>query len=158
MKPKVYIETSVISYLVARPSKNLIIAAHQASTLDFWKRLDEFDVYISDIVIQEAAKGDRTQAEKRSETIATLPVLMIDDDVRELARQFLDLGIIPEKCPEDALHIAVSAANGMDAIVTWNFKHMNNPFIRTRVRRIVETNGWICPEICSPEEFLGNKL
>ena len=85
-------------------------------------------------------------------------VLKIDDEVKELARKFLLKKIVPEKCPEDALHIAVAAANGMDMVVTWNFKHINNPFIRKRIRQVVEEDGWSCPEICSPEEFLGDEL
>lgn len=158
MKPKIYIETSVVSYLVARTSKNIVIAAHQASTSDFWEKLGDYDAYISDIVIQEASKGDETQARQRCQRIEEFPVLRIDDEVKELARQFLALRIIPEKCPEDALHIAVATYNGMDVIVTWNFKHINNPFIRSRIRQVVEEYGWRCPEICSPEEFLGNEL
>lgn len=158
MKPKIYIETSVVSYLVARISKNIVIAAHQASTSDFWHKLVDYEPYISDIVMQEASNGDETQAIQRCQKIEHFPILRIDDDVKELARQFLDLQIIPEKCPEDALHIAVAASHGMDFIVTWNFKHINNPFIRSRIRQVVEENGWNCPEICSPEEFLGNEL
>lgn len=158
MKPKIYIETSVVSYLVARTSKNIVIAAHQASTSDFWGKLSDYDAYISDIVIQEASKGDETQARQRCQKIEEFPVLRIDDEVKELARQFLAREIIPEKCPEDALHIAVAASNGMDVIVTWNFKHINNPFIRSQIRHVVEENGWNCPEICSPEELLGDEL
>ena len=158
MKQKVYIETSVVSYLVARPSKNIVVAAHQVSTSEFWNHLDDYAVFISDIVIQEASKGDETQAKLRSQMLEAFQVLEIDDEVKELARKFLMAKIIPKKCPEGALHIAVAAANGMDVIVTWNFKHINNPFIRKRVRQIVEENGWVCPEICSPEEFLGDEV
>jgi predicted nucleic acid-binding protein len=143
---------------VARPSRNLIVAAHQASTSDFWNHLENHEAFVSDIVVQEASKGDEYQAKHRLKMLETFQVLKIDDEVKELARQFLLAKIIPEKYPEDALHIAVAAANGMDVIVTWNFKHINNPFIRKRVRQIVEGNGWECPEICSPEEFLGDQV
>ncbi len=132
--------------------------ARQASTSDFWEKLSDYDAYISDIVIQEASKGDEDQARQRCQKIEVFPVLKIDDEVKELARQFLDIKIIPHKCPEYALHIAVATSNGMDVIVTWNFKHINNPFIRTQIRQVVEEHGWNCPEICSPEEFLGNEL
>jgi len=158
MKSRIYIETSVISYLVARPSKNIVIAAHQASTLDFWNRLHEHEVFVSDIVIQEVSKGDKAQAKHRCQMIEPFQVLEIDDEVKEIAHTFLIDKAIPEKCPEDALHIAVAAANGMDAIVTWNFKHINNPFIRKRIRQLLEEIGWACPEICSPEEFLGDEI
>ena len=158
MKLKIYIETSVISYLTARPSKNILIAAHQVSTLDFWNCINDYEVFISDIVIQEVSKGDKTQAKQWNQIIASFPVLEIDDEVKEIAQTFLNSKVIPEKCPEDALHIAVAAANGMDAIVTWNFKHINNPFIRKRIRQLLEKIGLSCPEICSPEEFLGDEI
>ncbi|VEN74610.1 conserved hypothetical protein [Candidatus Desulfarcum epimagneticum] len=158
MKSKIYIETSVISYLTARPSKNIVIAARQASTVDFWNRLHEFEVFISDIVIQEALRGDKTQAKHRRRMIESFRALEIDDEIKEIARIFLLKKAIPEKCPEDALHIAVAAANGMDAIVTWNFKQINNPFIRIKIRQLLEEIGWACPEICSPEEFLGDEI
>ena len=96
MKQKIYIETSVVSYLVARRSENIVIAAHQASTLDFWGKISDFDTYVSDIVIQEASKGDKTLAQRRSQIIEGFPVLRIDDEVKELARQFLNKLIIPK--------------------------------------------------------------
>jgi len=120
MKQKIFIETSVVSYLVARTSKNIVTAAHQASTADFWDKLEDYDAYVSDIVIQEASQGDQTQAKLRCEKIEQFPVLKLDDEARELARKFLAMQIIPQKCPEDALHIAIAVANGMDVIVTWN--------------------------------------
>jgi predicted nucleic acid-binding protein len=158
MKQKVYIETSVVSYLVARPSRSIVIAAHQASTAQFWDSLAEFEVYISDIVISEASKGDSSQAEKRLNALNNLLVLQLDDEAKELARKFIKFNVIPEKCPEDALHIAIAAVNGMDAIVTWNFKHINNPATRRAIREIVESQGWSCPELCSPEELLGDEI
>ena len=158
MKQKIYIETSVISYLVASASKNLVVAAHQASTADMWKQIDKFDVFISDIVIQEASRGDKKQSSERLNLIEKIPVLKIDDETKELARALLDGKAIPVKCPEDALHISVAAVNGIDAIVTWNFKHINNPFTRKMTRTIIESKGIACPEICSPEELIGEDL
>jgi predicted nucleic acid-binding protein len=139
MKQKIYIETSVISYLVASPSKNIIIAAHQASTIDMWKTLDKFDVFISAIVIQEASRGDKKLSRERLELLRHFHVLEMDDETKELARSLLTGKAIPEKCPEDALHISIAAMNGIDAIVTWNFKHINNPFTRKMIRNIYRT-------------------
>jgi len=158
MKLKLYIETSVVSYLVSKPSKNIVVAAHQSSTWDFWKSLQDYEVFISDIVIQEASKGDETLAKKRLQMVDTFQILKIDDEVKEIARSFLLNQAIPEKCPEDAVHIAVAAANGIDALVTWNFKHINNPFLKKKIRKLLEDIGWACPEICSPEEFLGDEI
>ncbi|MEI8247832.1 MAG: type II toxin-antitoxin system VapC family toxin [Lentisphaerota bacterium] len=153
MKQNIYIETSVVSYLVSRPSKDIVVAGHQMATKDFWDSLDDFDVFISDIVIQEASGGDESQAKMRLEALKDIPILEIDDQVKALAKKLLDGLAVPEKCVEDALHIAVAARNGIDVIVTWNFKHINNPFTRIMVRQLIENSGFACPEICSPDEL-----
>ncbi|MFQ5788482.1 MAG: hypothetical protein ACE5H1_10950 [Thermodesulfobacteriota bacterium] len=105
MKQKIYIETSVISYLVARPSKSIVVAGHQASTIDMWETLDNYEPYISDIVIQEASKGDQPLADRRLKVLEDFQVLRIDDEAKVLARLFLTGKAIPQNCPEDALHI-----------------------------------------------------
>ncbi len=156
MKQKIYIETSVVSYLVSKPSKNIITAGHQVITQDFWDILDNFEVYISDLVLQEAAAGDKIQAQKRLNVLTGLSLLEIDDDTKKLTKSLLKNKAIPEKYPEDAFHIALAALNGIDVIVTWNFKHINNPFTRKIIRRVIEKNGFVCPEICSPDEFMGD--
>nr|VFJ64730.1 MAG: Predicted nucleic acid-binding protein, contains PIN domain [Candidatus Kentron sp. FW] len=158
MVQKIYIETSVISYLVAKPSKNLVIAAHQLSTMELWNRLNAYEVFVSKVVIDEVSKGDAFQAKRRLEMLREFQVLAIDHEIVEIARRLISEKVIPSKCPEDALHIAVAAANGMDVIVTWNFKHINNPSTRKKVRWLLEGNDWKCPEICSPEEFLGDEV
>ncbi len=157
MKPKIYLETSVVSYLVSRPSKNVVTAGHQAITSDFWDALSEFDVYISDLVIQEAGAGDASQAKQRLCALTGFPLLEIGDRTKSLARALLDGKAVPEGSLEDAVHIAVAAVNGIDAIVTWNFKHINNPMTRMKIRRVIEGNGLVCPEICSPDEFMGEE-
>lgn len=85
-------------------------------------------------------------------------MLDIDDEARELAEKIVSENGIPKEYPEDALHIAVAAINGIAVIVTWNFAHLSNPFTRMMVRQIVENDGYVCPEICSPEELLENEL
>ncbi len=155
MKQKIYIETSVVSYLVSRPSKDIVIAGHQAATRDFWELLVNYDVFISGIVLQEAADGDKVQAKMRMAALAGIPIIKIDDLVKTLAIKLIQGRAIPEKFSEDAFHIAVAARHGMDAIVTWNFSHINNPFTRMMIRQIIENNRFACPEICSPDEFLG---
>lgn len=154
MKPRIYIETSVVSYLVARPARDVTLASHQAFTRDLWDRLDEFEVYISELVVTEAAAGDSQAAAARVAAIEPFAELGIDDAVRELADALMREKAIPANQPGDALHLAVAAANGMDILVTWNFKHLNNPFTRMMVRQVVENAGFACPEMCSPEELL----
>ena len=155
MRTRIYIETSVISYLTSRPARDITRASHQAATRDLWDRIEDFDVYISELVISESAKGDPEAAGLRMEALGGLDELEIDDEAKELARALLAGSAMPASFPDDALHIAVAAVNGMHVVVTWNFKHINNPFTRMMIRQIVENNGYGCPEICSPEELLG---
>jgi predicted nucleic acid-binding protein len=155
MKKRVYVETTVVSYLTARPSRDIIVAGHQEATRDLWPRLvDKHETYISAMVYEEAAKGDTEQARVRLEAIEPFPMLDIDDEARALAEKIVAGRGIPAEHPEDALHIAVAAVNGIEVVITWNFAHLNNPFTRRVVRQIVEKEGYVCPEICSPEELL----
>lgn len=155
MKRTVYVETTVVSYLTAEPSRDLVIAGRQQATRELWAKLQsEFDTFVSALVLQEGGRGDRDQAKMRLEAIAGFPILDIDDDARALAERMLVAGAIPATHPEDALHIAAAAVNGIQVLVTWNFSHMNNPFTRMKIREAVENAGYECPEICSPEELL----
>ncbi len=156
MAGKVYIETTVVSYFTARPSRDLVIAARQEATRELWPRLlAGFETHISALVYHEAGQGDPQEAEKRLEAIKPFAMLDIDDEARALAEKIIEGRGIPEEHPEDALHIAVAAANGMELVVTWNFAHINNPFTRLIIRQILENEGYRPPEICSPDELLG---
>ena len=155
MKRKLYIETTVVSYLVARPSRDLLVAGHQEATRELWPRLTkEYDTYVSALVYEEAARGDTEQAAKRLAAIKPFRMLDIDTDERMLASKIIAGKGIPGEYPEDALHIAIAAINGIAVLVTWNFAHLSNPFTRMMVRHIVENQGYVAPEICSPEELL----
>lgn len=155
MKKRVYIETTVVSYFTARPSRDVMVVGHQEATRDLWPDLtSKFETYIPAIVYEEARKGDPDQAKKRLTEIEPFQMLDIDDEARSLAEKIVAGRAIPADYPEDALHIAVAAVNGIEVLVTWNFAHLNNPFTRKMVRQIVEKEGYVCPEICSPEELL----
>ncbi|MFQ5864169.1 MAG: type II toxin-antitoxin system VapC family toxin [bacterium] len=156
MKETVYIETSVVSYYTSKPSRDLIIAARQEISREKWPQiLDSFEPYISALVVQEAEQGDQNEAQKRLDAISTLPVLSITDEAEKLAFTLIKDGPITKKNPEDALHIALATANGMDYLVTWNFAHINNAQMKSKIISIIERNGYHCPIICSPEELLG---
>ena len=156
MKQKVYFETSVVSYFVAKKSNNIIISGHQDSTKLMWEKIGkEFDVFISDLVVQESGKGDKEQAQKRLKAIESFSALKVDDETKELAKKLVNGRAIPKEYPEDAIHISLAAVNGINIIVTWNFSHINNPFTKLKIRKIVENQGLVCPEICSPDELLG---
>ncbi len=155
MKKKIYLETTVVSYYTARPSKDLLVAGHQEATRQLWANLSSvYDTYVSALVYEEAARGNSGEASKRLDAIKPFRMLDIDDETRVLAEQILAGKGIPHEYPEDALHIAVAAANGVSVVVTWNFAHISNPFTRMKVRQIVEVEGYVCPEICSPAELL----
>lgn len=155
MKKRLYLETSVISYYTARPNRDIMIAGHQEATREFWPELTtNYETFISALVYVEAGKGDVIQAAMRLEAIEKFQMLEIDDDSKAIAAKIVEKKGTPAQYPEDALHIAVAAVNGIEVLVTWNFAHMNNPFTRRAIRRIVEAEGYLCPEICSPEELL----
>lgn len=155
MKKRVYVETTVVSYLTARPSRDLLAASHQQATRELWLRLGtDYEAYVSALVHLEAARGNESQAEARLKAIEAFHMLEVDDEARSLAEKIVTERGIPKEYPEDALHIALAAVNGMEVVITWNFAHLNNPFTRARVRKIVESQGYECPEVCSPEELL----
>ena len=156
MKPRVYVETSVVSYLTSRPSGNTVVAGHQVATQELWNILGkDLEPYVSDLVLQESAKGDEEQAGLRLGAISGFPLLDIDKEVESLAERILGREAVPQGFPEDAIHVAVAAVNGLDLIVTWNFKHINNPTMKHAIREAVEGTGYTMPEICSPDELLG---
>lgn len=155
--PKVYIETTVVSYLTARPSRDLIIAAHQQITLEWWEnRRADFDLYTSQFVIQESSVGDATMAQKRLVALDAIPLLSVTQEALALARALVEKGPIPEKAETDALHIAVAAANGMDYLLTWNCKHIANAEMQIGIGKFCRAAGFEPPIICTPEELLGS--
>ena len=155
MKKSVYIETTVVSYLTARPSRDVVIAGHQEATRELWPKFSEkYNAFVSVLVKKEAGGGDAGQAEKRLAAIAEFEILETTKEALSLAQHILDGSGIPDGYADDALHIAIATVHGVESIVTWNFAHMNNPFTRQRIRQLVEADGYLCPELCSPDELL----
>jgi predicted nucleic acid-binding protein len=156
MIPKIYIETSVISYLTARPGRDLVVAAHQQITQEWWEnRRHQFELFISQLVIQESRIGDVEAAQKRLTIIETLPSLELNKESLNLARTFVRKRLIPVKFGEDALHIALAAVHGMDYLLTWNCKHIANAEIQKRISICCTAEGYEPPIICTPEELFG---
>jgi predicted nucleic acid-binding protein len=155
MKPRLYVETTIPSYLTSRPSRDLIIAGHQQITREWWeKRRGAFQLYISQLVVDEASAGDPGAARERLKVIQDLPLLDITPEVEVLASGILASGIIPQKAATDAAHIAVAAVHGLDFLVTWNCVHIANALIAKAVAKICGQHGCECPGICTPEELL----
>lgn len=156
MKDKVYIETSVVSYLAARPSRDPIVAGHQKSTHKWWReRRRDFDLFCSQLVVQEASAGDSDAAAKRLRLLRHVPVLVAAEAIGELARRITKSGGIPSEASEDAVHVAFAVVHGMDYLVTWNCRHIANAQIRHNLSATCNAAGYELPVICTPEELLG---
>lgn len=155
MKPRVYIETSVISYYTARPSRDLIVAGHQQITQDWWThRLPSLDPHVSGIVLEEISQGDETPAQARLAVVEGFPSLAITSDVVKLARLYFDALSLPDKARLDALHLALGVQHGMDYLLSWNFTHIAGARPRAVVQSLNYKLGIETPVICTPEELL----
>lgn len=153
----VYLETSFISYLVARPSGDLLVAAHQKTTQDWWNgRRDAFRCYVSQVVIDEASAGDPTEAQRRLAVLAALTSLDVTPDAGAIAQAILAGGILPPGATRDALHVAVAAMHGVDYLLTWNCRHLANARIMRRIESVCQAHGRRMPIICVPEELMGD--
>ncbi len=152
----VYLETTLISYLASRPSRDLLVAAHQQTTHEWWTdRRENFECYVSQIVIDEASAGDPEEAKKRVEIINAFPVLEVPEAAELLTSAILASGAIPPRAVRDAAHIAVAAVNDVDYLLTWNCKHLANAQIIRRISVVCNREGYNMPVICTPEELMG---
>jgi hypothetical protein len=152
----IYIESSIIGYLTARPSRDVIAAARQAITVDWWeKHRHRYDVYVSALVEQEIAGGDEEAANQRMLAVANIASVAVTAEAQVLAETLLRAKAIPANSVEDALHIAIAATQGADFLLTWNFKHINNAETKLLIAKAVESAGYVCPILCSPEELGG---
>ena len=146
MKPLLYLETTIPSYLTSKPSRDLIVAARQRTTLDWWlRRQHDFQVFVSQIVLDEAAEGDRQAAAARLAAIEVVPLLAVNDEVISLAQMLLRQRVLPRKATRDAAHIAVSAVHGMHFLLTWNCAHLANAEIFDAVEAVCAVAGYKCP-------------
>ncbi len=153
---KIYIETSIVSYLTARPSNNLIAAAWQKETIDWWeKQKDRFELYISEVVIEEASRGDESAASKRLVALEDIEVLELNNASIELSKALISEGGIPKKALDDALHVAIASIHKMDFLLTWNCRHIDNAEMKPKIRHIIEQHDYHCPEIATPIELMG---
>jgi len=153
MKPRVYIETTVPSYLTARPSRDLIRAAHQHLTREWWDRRGGFDLYVSRLVLLECGAGDPDAAAERMTALAGLPILDEAEAIITLADALIEGVPLPTKAAADAVHIATSAVHRMNYLLTWNCKHIANATLRSRVEAICRAARLEPPLICTPDEL-----
>jgi PIN domain len=156
MKPSVYIETTIPSYLMAWPSRDIRRAAHQDATRTWWKRRRlDFEVYTSQAVINEAANGDPEAAAGRLKALEGIALVDVEPGAVELAATILREARLPLRAATDALHIALATWHEMDFLLTWNCAHMNNAQLLPLVEKVCRDAGLAFPVICTPEELMG---
>ena len=154
MKPRVYVETSVISYLTARPSRDLMLLARQQFTREFWSQRDtHYDAWISPLVIDEVSQGDPQAAAARLQACGALVMLEISSQAQAFAEELIAKGAVPPSEPEDALHIALATVCEMTYIASWNFAHLVGPAAKFKLQSKIKELGYKPPLIATPEEI-----
>jgi len=154
--PKVYIETSVVSYLTARPSRDVVSLGHQQVTRDWWeKERSAFELYTSEVVIAEAERGDSDAARARIAVLASLPRLSPSAESEALVPILLRETGLPTDALLDMAHVSIATVHGMQFLLTWNCRHIANARIVRVVEKICRERGFEPPVLCTPEELLG---
>lgn len=153
MNPSVYVETSVISYLSAKPSRDIVVAAHQQLTRQWWRSRGSYRLFVSQIVRDEAAVGDPAARARRLRVLRGVPALAVTDEATRLAGELIRRGALPKKATVDAFHIGIAAAHEIEYLLTWNCKHIANATMRGTIETICRSAGLTSPIICTPEEL-----
>jgi predicted nucleic acid-binding protein len=154
----IYIETSIISYLTARPSNDVRAVAWQQVTCQWWDECRKgLELFTSELVVAEASAGSPESAQRRLDALKGIDELFVDSEVEKLADRLIQGGAVPESAPADALHIALAAMHHIDYLLTWNCRHIDNVTNKPIIREICAKSGYACPEICTPLEFLGEE-
>jgi predicted nucleic acid-binding protein len=152
----VYIETSIVSYLTARPSRDLLVAAHQQLTVAWWdQQRSHYELFTSQVVLAEARAGDPDAAQRRVAVLEHLPLLDVTDAAITLAAALVSGQALPAQAAQDALHVAVACVHGIEYLLTWNCAHLANARLRSRIEQICREAGYVPPIICTPEELEG---
>ncbi len=151
----VYVETTILSYLVSNPARDVVIAGHQQTTRQWWStRQKVFTCYISQVVVDEISAGDPSEVQKRLAVARTLDALLITIEAERLNESIIKSGVLPPKAIRDAAHIAVSTVHNVQYLLTWNCKHLANAQISKRIAALCKQAGFEMPTICTPEELL----
>ena len=153
----VYVETTIPSYLTSWPAKNLVAAAHQAITREWWdSRRDSFQLYTSQLVIVESRGGDASAAQLRIDALHGIPVLSLTKDVEWIAGELEEKQLVPPSAGADAFHIGYAAVHRMTYLLTWNCRHIANAERLPAIERFLAENGYHVPIVCTPEELMGD--
>jgi hypothetical protein len=158
MKPSVYLETTIPSYLTAGPTVDPVRAGRQQTTIDWWAKRSMFDLYASRLVVQECEAGNPDLAALRISSLFGVPLLEQSDTALELAEALVTSLQLPAKAEADALHISIATVNGVRFLLTWNCTHIANAALRVRIERVCRAAGFEPPTICTPDELLGEEF
>jgi len=159
VKPRIFIETTVVSYLTARPTRDLIALARQEMTRAWWnRRAALYECVISQLVLDESAAGDAFAAGQRLAAVLAYPLLAGGPAITGLAERFVRPDCIPAKAKDDALHLALCAVHGVPYLLTWNFRHLANPENRRILFDVCAKAGYEFPVICTPDEMMKGDL
>lgn len=151
----IYLESSIVSYLAARPSRDLVVAGNQQVTRDWWEtRRGEYELFVSDAVVAECTAGDPTAAAERGVFLVDLPVLATTEKAEALADVLLSTMALPQTAALDALHIGLAAVNGIDILLTWNCTHIANPFMQPQIHAACAEFGVMPSTICTPLQLI----
>ncbi|MEZ4269321.1 MAG: type II toxin-antitoxin system VapC family toxin [Myxococcota bacterium] len=154
VKPRVYIETSVLSYLTSLPSRDIIVAARQQITVEWWSTRDQFELVVSDAVLAEASQGDPDAAARRLAATAGVAVIAATESAESLAAALVEGAAMPAKAAIDAVHVALATVHGVDFLMTWNCAHIANATMRPKIEAVCRDAGFQPPVICTPEELV----
>jgi len=153
---KLYLETTITSYMLSTPSRHFLVLCRQEITSKWWKRdHGAFLVFISDLVLSECSRGDKKAATQRLDFLSRFSLLELNADVEHLAQLYIDDDIVPPGNAGDATHLAYASIHEVDFLCTWNFRHLANAFALMRLREFNEKLGIFVPHVCTPEELLG---
>jgi predicted nucleic acid-binding protein len=154
MKPTVYIETTIVSYLTAWPSRDVHRLSHQIRTQDWWaKDRSAFELYTSQYTIDEVVRGDPVAAQERLRALQDLPLLAVGPAVDRLAEAVAAGLQIPRRARTDAFHLAVAAVHGVSFLLTWNCRHLANPALRDTIEETCNRHGFVAPQVATPEQL-----
>ncbi len=153
---RIYIESTIPSYLVARPARDLLQVARQQITRDWWDlKSNQHELFASQIVLDEIVVGDGAMARKRLDLMSKVPLLNLTDEARRLTQLILRSGLLPPKADRDAAHIALATVHKMDILLTWNCRHIANAAVQPGLRRLTTPSGLVLPVLCTPDEMIG---
>jgi hypothetical protein len=155
---RIYIESTIPSYVVARPARDLLQAARQQLSRDWWDlKREQHELFTSQVVLDEIAGGEAAMAEQRLALMGGITVARATDEVEALTQSILDSGVLPASADRDAAHIALATVHEMDLLLSWNCRHIANAFILAKLRKLADAAGFTLPVICTPEELLENE-